>query len=511
MPKSVSDILPSLMQTVALQGEETEILRLRKGKIERGAFKGTRKQRFVGWLVRHFRGTKYKAAYLKRKSEDYKEINDQESYDLALALKKDLSKRSPRAYEIVMQRDLGERVRQPHEIRGQVTVKEAKELLEHSAGDRAKFDQLVQKVVSPILNPPQTASDPTQGATSAVSRAVNQQFLCRDIQVSQLRLEVGKMLRSHDVKETKIERLDRMLDDEAIKVSLFATARDYATRLYAPRTGDHWRKHIEPSEEQLTGWQEKRNLSNEQSRALLKKKSATELATELIIKNEAGPLPDGQRLKGTARIKHIQRLRKMPHPWAAEAARLYERDDATDDHKAMIVEREGKENDARRKLQNKRRNAQDNLKSGNPFRRIGANRRLHDLEKQLEESDQHLLVKKFPLSKEEKPHAASNHSNYPNRHSEMVKEKVMEHHPLVWSDTAMEKDDAIAKTVELMMTKYPSFQESQYEYLMDELRDHLSQYLSDRAVMAIQPQAHTKVEDNDQQQGHLQNDDEKNQ
>ena len=497
MPKAVSDILPPLMKVIEFAGKETDVLRLREGRIERGAFNGTRMQRFAGWLVKNFRGKKYREDYFQRKSEDYKAISDRESCALALALEKELSRRAP----------------EPYKLEDAVTVERARELLDQSKANRETFHQLVDEVAAPMLTPPELLSDPTHGATSVVDLAVNNQFLQRDVQVHQLRVEVAAKLESHGVNRSEIERLDRVLDDKAIKVSLFATARDYAIRLYAPKAvklytpgegGKDWLGHAEPDDKQLAGWKGKRSLSSKDSREQLKKMSVTDLAIERMIENETTPIHEALRLKGTARKTHIQQLEKIPQSWARRAIQLYDNNNPLDDHKAEIVEREGRKSDARRNLQKKRRKAQDDLGSRNPFKRMGASKRLRDLEKQLEEIDPHLLVKESTNSTVETSHASSHHSNDPTHHSEMVKKeenKLMERRPIVYSDVAMEKKEAIAKTVEAMTTKYPEFQHDHYKYLMDELREYLDRHLSDRTVTVATRNPAMKKGDGGEDQG----------
>ena len=481
MPKGVQgtpDVLPTLMKMVDIAGNENEVLRLRNGKIERGAFKGTKKQRFVGWFVQHFRGRKYKESYFKARAEDFQRINAEESYELALALQKDLSKRSPEPY------DTGQ----------EVTVKRAKELIAESKEDRETFQALVQKIVSPMLNKPKTLSDATHGATAVVDMEVTKQFLRRDVQVRQLRREVAQTLKKKGVAKESIEQLDKLLDDKAIKVNLFATARDYAVRLYAPTEGNvEWVRSPAVTKANIDEWKEKRALDEKQSHHVLVKTNASDLATKEILEEEKEPLLEGKRLKGSARRTHIQKLKGMPQEWAEEAAKLYDAGDAESERKATIIEREGRKNDERRNLQKKRHYTQDSIKSKNPFRFIGAKRKLQDIEKQLEEVDHQLMYKEHYQAKEEFPLTASHHSNYPPEHVDRVKARMMDHRPFAYSDVAMEKDDAIEKTVEMIVSKYPSFGNPEYEYLMDEMRQHLSSHLSDRMVAVATPEKQVEV------------------
>ena len=478
MPKVSSDILPPLMKVVGTAGDENEILRLRKGKIERGAFRGTRTQRFKGWLVKNFRGQKYREAYLKAQAEDFKTINDLESYNLAIALQEDLSKRAP----------------VPYKIEEKVTVKRVKELLEQSAEERKTFHHLVAAVTAPILNHPEALTDPAHGALSVVDLAVNKQFLRRDVQVSQLRKEVAELLKNQGVNNSESERLDQMLNDKALKVNLFVTARDYAIRLYAPGNEEST-QHAEPDQKQALQWQEKRGLENKENRAQLKKQNVTELATEMMIEAETEPLTDGQRLTGTPRLRHIKKLKRTRKDWATHAAKLYETGTVDDERKAVIIEREGKRFDERSDLQKRRHKAQDRLHSPNPVRRWKARRTLQDVEKQLQEPDPHLLAKESPKAAEEMPQQAVHHSNYPGQHSEMVKDKKMKHRPITYSSVAMGKEEAIQRTLEHIITKYPSFGQKQYEYLINELKEHLSSYLTSRSVAVSEPQNLLKVEE----------------
>ena len=570
----------SQAETLTTLLKDDEVLRLRNGKLATGEFKGTKFQRFKGMLVKIFwPPTNWKKNYLKLKQATYEEVSRAEKEAFAQALATSISKRTPK----------------PHDA-GSSQIRDVKQLLERTQEERNQFDTTVKIVTDAVLDPSPMLGNRLDGAKVAADMAIKSLQLSRVAQVQQLRAEVTEKLTKAGVEYETISTLDEALDDQALKLSLFNVAKEYARRAYSPpaefsdhpapedkstkssQTNTTEQNDVKTSSQQQTSMtsnegtevspedslyseapvlqeesskppeepavinslepeqdsihsentvllEESQKSSEElsistsskpkqdslESEALLTQDESTESPEEVLYRphNPGKDMEDEWDFRGTltdkqrkqllkkqspamiaarqlfpkvdtiitaddipktenARFLKIARLKKLDEEWvgqtwAAEAAALLEDRTEESDKMALLLEHTNRVSEAHRELQKKKIKAVDRLGSYFPHRRWNASVAIGKLETDMGMGE-----------------GTRSNSFFPHEYRNLASETISR--PLYYDNVQLSMGEAIERTITMLKNTYPTLASKGSVFRVNELREHLQAFLSDRKI-----------------------------
>ena len=188
--------------------DEKAVLRLRKGKIKKGAYKGS----ISGRLKYFFSGRILTKAGRSARHKHLKDVTEVESKALAKTLCKDISRRTPVIYK-------AEQI---------ISAKDVKVLLEASADERAKFDDIVDEFAT-ITTTESTLHTPHEGGKLRLDQYIMNRDIAHHGQMQFLKKEVTAKLRQKSSRRKSRRPLDKEGQPEK-RLTTFKKSRRLAER-----------------------------------------------------------------------------------------------------------------------------------------------------------------------------------------------------------------------------------------------------------------------------------------
>ena len=180
----LTDNLVQQVEQFALKHKDDQAVRLRKGKLVAGDFKGTRWQRMGKWLMQM-----QVIKFLTKKTvanmeERIHGINQQEKLAFSQAFTKAISAR----------------MIQPFSLQQVLAIDDVKAILKDTRNEREWYSNTVDSITNAILEKSPFVTNPLDGAKRALNTEVEQQRLWREDQMHQLRHDVSQTLKKARVK-----------------------------------------------------------------------------------------------------------------------------------------------------------------------------------------------------------------------------------------------------------------------------------------------------------------------
>ena len=439
--------------------KDDQVLRLRNGKIVVGEYKGTGPQKFKGMLVKLFwPPTSWKKKFLEARQAEFKQISKQEEQAFARALTGAISKRTTTPYKSI----------------SSLMVVDVKELLESSRAEREEFDQTVARITDAVTHPSEMASDPLDGAKKVADMAVGSKKICRVTQMLQLRSDVTEILSQAGIKKATIERLDKALDDQTVKLALYNVACEYARRVYSPPTS--WSSSASsslspslseentpaprtPSEKQEKDWNRKHEITD----TGFKYKSPAELAVDQMFELGEQSIDRADIPEGKHKTRKIKELQKINEPWAKQAIELLNSESPEDHKKAVLLERVHQRSKDHAKLQKEKAEAVHQTQTAYWSRsRLKAAKKIEKLENQ----------------------GIKDNSHFPQEYRDLAAQRISR--PLYYDNVQLPMDEAIEQTMTMLKNAYPSLAAKGNAFREQELREHLKIFLSQRKIEPVE-------------------------
>lgn len=439
---------------------DNQVLRLRNGRIVAGQFKGTGPQKFKGMLVKLFwPPTSWKRKYLDTSQAKFEHISKQEEQAFARALAGAISKRTTRPYKAV----------------SSLLVVDVKALLENSQTEREEFDQTVARITDAVTHPSEMVSDPLDGAKKVADMAVDSKKICRVTQMLELRSDVTEILSQAGIKKTTIERLDKALDDQTVKLALYNVACEYARRVYSPPAS--WSSSSPssspseenapaprtPSVEQEEDWSRKRELTDTPHQGIFKYQSPAELAVDQMFEQDEQPIDRADIPEGRHKTRKIKELQKVNEPWAKRAIELLNSESPEDHKKAVLLERAHLRSKNHAKLQKEKAGEVHQTQTAYWSRsRLKAMKKIENLENQ----------------------GIKDNSHFPQEYRDLAAQRISR--PLYYDNVQLPMGEAIEQTITMLKNAYPSLAAKGNAFREQELREHLKNFLSQRKIEPVE-------------------------
>ncbi|MET4692344.1 hypothetical protein [Endozoicomonas lisbonensis] len=435
---------------------DDQVLRLRNGKIVAGEFKGTGSQKFKGMLVKLFwPPTSWKRKFLDARQAKFEEISKQEEQAFARALAGAISKRTTRPYKAV----------------SSLMVVDVKALLKDSQTEREAFDQTIARITDAVTHPSEMVGDPLDGAKKVADMAVDSKQICRVTQMQELRSGVTEILSQAGIKKATIERLDKALDDQTVKLALYNVACEYARRIYSPPTSWSSSSPSEenapvprtPSEEQEEDWSRKREMADTPHQDSFKYQSPAELAVDQMFEEgeqaiDRADVPEGKHI--TRKIRELQRINE---PWAKQAIELLNSESPEDHKKAILLERVHLRSKDHAKLQKEKAGAVQQTQTAYWSRsRLKAMQKVEKLEGR----------------------GITDNSHFPQEYRDLAAQRISR--PLYYDNVQLPMGEAIEQTITMLKNAYPSLAAKGNAFREQELREHLENFLSQRKIEPVE-------------------------
>ncbi len=203
------------------ENDQDTILRLHKGQIKKGAYKGTWSRHFTHFIVRIF-SRKVGEQYNKYLDE----VTQKESRALASALCKDISRRTPMIYKSDQT----------------INTRGVKHLLEESARERQQFDKMLNEFVA-IATTSIQRHDLRETTGQYLNRHLTEKGIAHYDQMQFLRTSALRQLKQkssskkHQPPEKRLKRahhcravIEQVIDEKMLTLAFFNEAEQYALR-----------------------------------------------------------------------------------------------------------------------------------------------------------------------------------------------------------------------------------------------------------------------------------------
>ena len=487
MPGAQGMIQRLVQYTSKLTGsDENQVLRLRFGKIQKGAYKGTRAGRFKHWLAKPFLSKKEKA-----KRQNYlQEVTETESKALAKALCTDISRRTP----------------VPYEADQKVTVQDVKKILADSKEDRDEFSRTVRQIVSTSATVSQLRKNPMDAARKRLDQALMDKTICHHDQIKQLHREVlelldqqskikksrrkplvdgGAPLELRNVKKLK-KQISSAVEEKMLSLALFREAEEYAMKEQLEKQDTTPQSTVSDSRRQqlLKDFVEshKPEEAAHESIALLAARHMLENGVE--VEEADIPKVDTEEQR-TALTNEISRLRSMKRRWAHEVADLLEQ------HKfkeARIVEDLTRDAEAMRLLGRIREGFADQVWNKHLKKQREKIKRGKKLKTQ--SHGQKKIHRRGPGLQKVRPQTHFDrvrpelraHTRVATTHA-----KQMISHPKEYDGNIQSKEAVVEQTLGMLKSKYPELAQDHNAFQIQEIREYLEKNIHDRRVATAEP------------------------
>ena len=473
--------------------DENQILRLRHGKIRKGAYRGTKKGRFKHWMAKPFLSKEAKA---KRK-EYLLEVTNTESRVLAKALCADISKRTP----------------VPYEVDRQVTVRDVKIVLEESKEDREEFARTVREFTSSSATTSQLRKNPMDAARKRLEQALMDRSIRHHDQIKQLHKEAVEILTRQkktkksrrqpladgepllelkNVKKLK-KQIGSLVEEKMLSLALFREAEEYAMREPQPDLEATPQEPISDERrlELLDDFvrSDKAQKAPRKSVALLAAKHMLENGVEVreadIPNLDSSQPPENLKREQEALANEVKRYRGQREEWAHQVADLLENHQFKE---ARLVEDLARDSEAMRLLGNVREAFADQTWDNylkKQRKKIKKGKKI-----QVQSHDKKRVRSRGPSLRKIRPQTyldrirpwRGNHTRVATTHA-----KQMISRPTRYDGNVLPKEAIIEQTLGKMQAKYRELSWDSNTYLLRELRDYLEKNIHDRQVAVTEP------------------------
>ena len=466
--------------------DDKQILRLRHGKILKGAYKGTRKGRFKHWIARPLLSKEAKEKRIK-----YLEaVTSAESKALAKELCADISKRTP----------------VPYEVGREVTVNDVKTVLEASQEDREEFSRTVRQFVSSSATASSLRKTPIDAARKRLDQALMDRSIRHHEQIKQLHREVlqilneqkkirksrrkplvegGAPLELNNLRKLKRE-VGALIQEKMLSLALFREAQEYAMKEQV--------EELETTPQKTVSDERRQQLLEDFVESPKPKEAAREsvalLAARHMLNNgfevDKADIPDldipEQKL---ALDNEIERLRERNTAWADEVAVLLE---AGKYKEARIVEDLARDSEAMKLLGNVRNVFADNawdkflnkqrkkVRKGKKLRIQSPNqKRIHRRGPSLRKVRPQTYLDRIRPWRGDQTRVATAHA------------KQMITRPQEYDGNVQGKEGIVEQTLGMLQAKYRELAQDHNAFQLQEIRDYLEKNIHDRRVAVTEP------------------------
>lgn len=473
--------------------DEKQILRLRHGKIQKGAYRGTRKGRFKHWVAKPFLSQKAR----EKRQQYLLTVTDTESRALAKALSSDISKRTP----------------VPYDVDRQVTVQDVKIVLEESRDEREEFSRTVRQFVSSSATPSQLRKNPMDAAEKRLEQALMDRSIRRHDQMKQLHKEALEILAQQ--KKTKKSRrkplaegepllelknvrklkkqIGALVEEKMLSLAIFQEAEEYAMKEQLVDLEATPQKTV--SDERRLELLNDFVKSDKAQRA--PRKSVAFLAAEHMLANgvevdeadipnlDSNQPPEELKKQQEALANEIERYRDRDQEWAYQVADLLEQNKFKE---ARVVEDLARDSQTMKFLGNVREAFSDGTWDKYLKRQQKKVKKGKKLKVQSDE--QKRIRSRGPSLKKIRPQTyldqirpwRGNHTRVATTHA-----KQMISRPTGYDGNAQSKEAIIEQTLGMMQAKYRELSWDSNTSLLRELRDYLEKNIYDRTVAVTKP------------------------
>ena len=462
--------------------DDKQILRLRHGKIRKGAYHGTRSGRFKHWIAKLFLSKEQK----EKRIRYLQAVTSAESVALAKELCADISKRTPI----------------PYRVDREVTVKDVKMILEASGNDRKQFSRTVRQFVSSSATLSTLRDKPVDAARKGLEQSLMNRSIRHHDQMKQLHKEAIQLL--EEQKRTKKSRRKPLVDGGApldltnfktLKKEIDALVQEKMLSLALFREAQEYAMKEQRGEPEATP---QMPVPEERRHRLLKdfvestkpeqapRKSIALLAAEHMLQNgfevDQADIPTSN---SSALNNEISRLRERKTAWANEVANLLE---AGKFKEARIVEDLTRDSEAMRLLGGLRGAFADT--AWDKFLKKQRKKIQRGKKLQNQNPQQKKIRRRGPNLRKIRPQThfdlarpgLGDHTRVATAHA-----KQMISRPKDYDGNIQDKESIIEQTLAMLQSKYRELSRDHNAFQLQEIRDYLDKIVYDRHVAVVEP------------------------
>ena len=473
--------------------DDKQILRLRHGKIRKGAYKGTKKGRFKHWMAKPFISKKKK----EKRKKYLADVTRAESEALASALSADISKRTPI----------------PYEVDRQVTVQDVKTVLKASEKDRDEFESTVRKFVSSSATTSQLRRSPMDAARKYLDQTLMDRKIRHHDQIKQLQKQAFEIIDEQKrIKKSRRQPLIKgaqplelknakklkrqiaaLVEEKMLSLALFREAEEYAMKEMVDSSEATPQKTV-------TDEQREKLLDSFFKSGKAKKRPNTSialLAAEHMLANgfvvdeadipnlDSNQPPEELEKAETALANEIKYLRNQKVRWAYQVADLLEK------HKfkeARVVEDLARDTETMHMFGFIRDEVSDgawNKYLNKQRKKIRKGKKI-----KLQSHDRKKVRLRGPTPKTVRPQTyfdqvrpwRGTHSRVETSHAKQLISR-----PTSYDGNIQNREAIVEQTLGMIQAKYRELSWVSNTSLLRELRDYLEENIHDRDVEAIEP------------------------